>query len=176
MRNFVILSGCSGGGKSTLLAELGRRGHLIVEEPGRRIVAEALAGDGATLPWVDMAAFARRAIEMALADRKAMCAQTGLVFFDRGLLDAIAGLAHATGNATLPREALTCRFNRQVFMTPPWPAIYRNDPERRHGLEDGIAEYERLMAFYPRLGYSPVVLPKTDVAARADFVLTALGA
>jgi predicted ATPase len=35
---FVVISGCSGGGKSTLLAELARRGHAVVEEPGRRIV------------------------------------------------------------------------------------------------------------------------------------------
>jgi predicted ATPase len=35
---FVVISGCSGGGKSTLLAELARRGYRTVEEPGRRIV------------------------------------------------------------------------------------------------------------------------------------------
>ena len=38
MDRFIILSGCSGGGKSTLLAELARRGFATVEEPGRRIV------------------------------------------------------------------------------------------------------------------------------------------
>jgi predicted ATPase len=42
MEWFVILSGCSGGRKSTLLAELGRCGHSIVEEPGRRIVKQEL--------------------------------------------------------------------------------------------------------------------------------------
>ena len=40
MNRFIILSGCSGGGKSTLLAELARRGFATVEEPGRRIVIE----------------------------------------------------------------------------------------------------------------------------------------
>src|SRR6516165_9149624 len=49
---FVVISGCSSGGKSTLLAELGRRGHATVEEPGRRIVRQELAGDGSALPWV----------------------------------------------------------------------------------------------------------------------------
>ena len=34
----VILSGCSGGGKSTLLADLAGRGFGTVSEPGRRIV------------------------------------------------------------------------------------------------------------------------------------------
>ncbi len=40
--HLVVISGCSGGGKSTLLAELSRRGHMTIEEPGRRIVAEEL--------------------------------------------------------------------------------------------------------------------------------------
>ncbi len=45
---FVVLSGCSGGGKSTLLAELGRRGFRTFAEPGRQIVKEqtAIGGNG----------------------------------------------------------------------------------------------------------------------------------
>ncbi|SEI08083.1 AAA domain-containing protein [Rhizobium tibeticum] len=42
MGKFVILSGCSGGGKSTLLAELAKRGFAVAEEPGRRIVKQQL--------------------------------------------------------------------------------------------------------------------------------------
>ena len=61
---FVVLSGCSGGGKSTLLAELRRRGHATVDEPGRRIVKDESADGGTALPWIDLAAFARRAIEL----------------------------------------------------------------------------------------------------------------
>ena len=43
MSRFVILSGCSGGGKSTLLDALAERGFAVVPEPGRRIVAKELA-------------------------------------------------------------------------------------------------------------------------------------
>jgi predicted ATPase len=50
MDRFVVISGCSGGGKSTLLAELGRRGHTVIEEPGRRIVIEEMNGGGSALP------------------------------------------------------------------------------------------------------------------------------
>jgi nicotinamide riboside kinase len=87
----VVLSGCSGGGKSTLLAELARRGRAIVEEPGRRIVAEEVSGDGSALPWVDSVAFARRAVAMALEDRAQAAGADRWVFFDRGLVDAAAG-------------------------------------------------------------------------------------
>jgi hypothetical protein len=85
---FVVISGCSSAGKSTLIAELGRRGYAVVDEPGRRIVKEELARGGSALPWVDGVAFARRAMEIALADRAAAGSLDGWVFFDRGLIDA----------------------------------------------------------------------------------------
>jgi predicted ATPase len=91
MNPFVTLSGCSGGGKSTLLAELARRGYATVEEPGRRIVRQELAENGSALPWIDAGAFLRRAIAMALADREAAAGHQGWVFFDRGLIDALSG-------------------------------------------------------------------------------------
>jgi predicted ATPase len=171
---FVVISGCSGGGKSTLLAELGRRGHAVVEEPGRRIVKEEKEGGGRALPWVDAAAFARRAIEMALADRARTSALTGWVFFDRGLVDAAAGLQHMTGEPVLGPLGQSHRYHRRVFLAPPWPEIYVNDPERRHGFDAGIEEYARLLEAYPSIGYDVVVLPKVGVSQRADFVLETL--
>jgi predicted ATPase len=81
MDRLVIISGCSGGGKSTLPAELRRRGHAVVEEPGRRTVKEELGSGGSALPWADGVAFARRAIVMALADRTSAVAIKGLGIF-----------------------------------------------------------------------------------------------
>ncbi|OYW27700.1 MAG: ATPase [Caulobacter sp. 12-67-6] len=173
MDRFVVISGCSGGGKSTLLAELRRRGHAVVEEPGRRIVAEEMAADGAALPWIDPAAFARRAIAMALADREDAPSQ-GWVFFDRGLIDAAVALEHLTGEPAVETLCGLHRYHRQVFMAPPWPEIHVVDRERRHGLDEAVAEYERLQVAYPALGYNILVLPKTSVADRANFVLDAL--
>ncbi|TCS16096.1 putative ATPase [Caulobacter sp. BK020] len=137
---------------------------------------EALAGDGAALPWVDLAAFARRAVAMALADLTAAEGLTGWVFFDRGLVDAATALEHATGEAVLEPLGRAHRYHRRVFLASPWPEIYVNDPERPHGFEAAEAEYGRLLSAYERLGYAVSILPKTDVAARADFVLEALEA
>lgn len=174
MDRFVVISGCSGGGKSTLVAELGRRRHAVIEEPGRRIVKEELNGDGSALPWVDEAAFARRAVAMALADRISAGKPDGWVFFDRGLVDAAAGLQHLTGEPVLAALGQSHRYHRRVFLTPPWPEIYVTDRERRHGLDAAIAEYSRLLEVYPSLGYEVSVLPKVGMAERAGFVLDAL--
>ncbi len=173
---FVILSGCSGGGKSSLLAEIARRGFATVEEPGRRIVKQELAGDGRALPWVDPVAFCHRAIAMALADLEAAGRHEGWVFLDRGLIDAAAGLEARTGEPALETWVGPWRFHSQVFLTPPWPEVYETDPERRHDLGEALAEYDRLLRVYPALGYEVVILPRITVAARADFVVGALDA
>jgi predicted ATPase len=172
---FVVISGCSGGGKSTLLAELARRGYATVEEPGRRIVRAALRGGGKALPWVDPAAFLRRAIAMSLTDRVAAVATQGWVFFDRGLIDAVAGWDFVTGENALAALGASHRYHRRVFMVPPWPEIYRADPERRHDFAAALADYERKLGVYPALGYQLTVLPKASVPERAAILLQALG-
>jgi predicted ATPase len=169
-----VISGCSGGGKSTLLSELARRGYSVVEEPGRRIVREEGKGDGTALPWVDGVAFARRAIATALADWAQARSMSGWVFFDRGLIDAAAGLEHLTGEPAVVRVGRTRHYHRRVFLAPPWPEIFAADAERRHDLDAATAEYERLLSAYPSLGYEVINLPKASVPERADFVLRAL--
>ncbi|WP_019960573.1 AAA family ATPase [Woodsholea maritima] len=173
-RYHVILSGCSGGGKSTLLAELQRRGYETVEEPGRRIVAEEILRGGRALPWVDLEAFARRAIEMAASDHERVKNARGLVFYDRGLVDAAVALEHATGipvSRTLNKQP---RFHQQVFLVPPWPEIYRTDGERHQDFEEGVREYQRLLNAFRKLQYTTTILPKVDVKERAQLVLTSL--
>ncbi len=174
MDRFIILSGCSGGGKSTLLAELARRGFATVEEPGRRIVIEETRNNGTALPWIDIEAFARRAIAMALEDRQKAPAE-GLVFFDRGLIDAASALRHVGGDGFIDTLKNTHRYNRLVFLTPPWSEIYRGDDERRHGFDAAVEEYERLVRDYEALGYDSVVLPKSGIEDRADFILARIG-
>jgi predicted ATPase len=174
MDNFVMISGCSGGGKSTLLSELQRRGFATVDEPGRRIVADEIKRGGRALPWVDAVAFARRAIEVSLADRATAEGAARWVFFDRGLIDAAAAFEHLTREPTVRRLGLAIRYHKRVFLTPPWPEIYARDQERQHGFAEAVAEYNRLIGVYPSLGYDIHVRPKVSVAERADWILAAL--
>jgi predicted ATPase len=171
---FVVISGCSSGGKSTLLTELGERGYATVEEPGRRIVKEELLNGGRALPWEDAVAFVQHMIALALADLRAANSHGGWVFFDRGLIDALAALKHLTGEPTLNTVLEEHRFRRRVFLAPPWPEIYQTDAERRHGFDIAVAEYQRLLEVYPSLGYEVTILPKVGVSERADFVLDRL--
>lgn len=172
----VLISGCSGGGKSSLLAELGRRGHAIVEEPGRRIVREQLAAGGKALPWTGPRAFVELALARSIENWE--CAQEagGLCFFDRGIVDAANWFLQ--NGLELPLHfagaVAHCRYDTKVFLVPPWKEIFVTDAERKHGFENGVAEYDSLLKTLPAFGYEVVLLPKTSVAARADFVLETL--
>lgn len=172
-RDLIVISGCSGGGKSTLLSEFARRGYATVEEPGRRIVQTQTERQGRALPWVDMEAFARAAIATALKDRE-RSSTLGRVFFDRGLIDAASALRHVTGDPFLETLKDSHRYNGLVFLTPPWREIYVTDAERQHGFEQAVEEYERLVRDYAELGYEAVTLPKIGVEQRADFILNML--
>ncbi len=167
----VVISGCSGGGKSTLLKELERRGCIVVSEPGRRIIEEELNGDGRALPWVNLSAFANRAVQMALADRNRLAHEDDWIFFDRGLVDAAVALQHATGQSARDLLKRHDRYHQRVFLTPPWPEIYVHDDERQHDFAEAVAEYDRLRCAYADLAYDTVILPKVSVSERAEFLL-----
>lgn len=173
----VVLSGCSGGGKSTLLAALAERGIATAAEPGRRVVREALASGGDALPWQAPERFAERVTDLAIADHDAALARGGLTLFDRSLIDAEAWYRR-TGRplpgglqAALARN----RYDRVVLMAPPWPELFATDAERRHGFDEAVAEYDSLLEAYAARGHDCVLLPRASVDQRVAFVLARLG-
>ncbi|OQW47846.1 MAG: hypothetical protein A4S16_07510 [Proteobacteria bacterium SG_bin6] len=172
---WVIVSGCSGGGKSTLIEALAARGEPVVREPGRRLIAAHRASEGreGALPWVDLPKFLQAAMVMAQADL-ATAPTDRRVFFDRGLIDAACGWDALTGDVTVAGSVRAHRFHRQVFLAPPWREIYATDPDRPHDFAAAVAEYDRLHACYARLGFELVLLPKLPVADRVALVLATL--
>lgn len=109
-----------------------------------------------------------------MADYEAAGSFTGWVFFDRGLVDAVAAARHLASDASADGHCHAHRYNNLVFFVPPWSEIYVNDSERRHDLAEAISEYDRLAEFYPSRGYKLAVLPKISVEARVDFMLARL--
>lgn len=174
---FVLLSGCSGGGKSVLLSALRQRGFAAFEEPGRQVVREHLLIDGPALPWRDAALFAELCVSRAMQQMTAAAESPGAVFFDRGIVDAVAFFEYLGRDvpAHLERAARLLRYRRTVFVTPPWPEIFSGDRERRHSYEEAVAQYDASIATFRRLDYQPLELPKTSVDRRADFIIECIG-
>lgn len=168
----VVLSGCSGGGKSALLAEMSRRGHLVRPEPGRQIVKEQLSIGGDGLPWANTLRFIDLCVSRAMYFYNSARTEGRPVYFDRSLIDNIAGFA-ALG-LPIPAEyraaAERYRYAHTVYLVPPWEELFRPDTERRHTFETARAEYERLEVAYRDFGYVVTVVPKGTVAERADYL------
>lgn len=171
---FTLITGCSGGGKSTLLDALGSRGYGTISEPGRRILASEIAGSGKNLPWVDMKAFAHSALNMARSDLKSAKGLSGTVFFDRGVVDAAVALQAAGGAPFSETLGTKLHYSRTVFLAPPWPEIFLEDEERRHDFKSAFEEYHRVEAALDELGYYAYVLPRASVEDRVAFVLDKL--
>jgi predicted ATPase len=171
----VVLSGCSGGGKSTLLAEMARRGYRVCPEPGRQIVREQLTIGGDGVPWDNPLKFIELCLARAIAlydSYDSAADDGGFVLFDRSVVDAASACASLGRPLPAHIEAAVrrCRYAATVFFTPPWEALFAEDSERRHGFADAVTEYERLLASYPAHGYTVVVVPRGGVAERADFL------
>ena len=175
---YVVLSGCSGGGKSSLLQELSRRGYRIFEEPGRQIIKEQNAIGGDAVPGKNIRAFAEICVSRSINRMIEAAGTDDFMFFDRGLVDVVSWYEYAKQAvpAHFESAAQQFRYRTKVFLVPPWPEIFENDAERKHSLAEALAQYEALPKTYARLGYTPVMVPKTSISERADFVLQELDA
>jgi predicted ATPase len=173
---FVVISGCSGGGKSSLMHELAADGYRVFAEPGRQIVKEQnfIGGDG--IPGRNVLKFVELCVSRAMHNMIMAADTSSYVFFDRSIVDNVNGLQRMPGGAPphLIRAMETFRYAKKVFMTPPWPELFRTDAERTHSYEVAVAEYETLVPAYEQLGHEVIVLPKTSVKERVDFILKEL--
>lgn len=174
--HLFLISGFSGGGKSTLIDALAKAGYAVLQEPGRRIVKGESDPASLLLPWNSLECFAQRALEMAISDFKQALKMAGPVFFDRGVVDAASALQHSTGSIDLHEAVHKYRYNSTVLVAPPWEALFSSDEERRHDFCDAFAEYKRLVQTYEKLGYDTLELPKVPVEDRLCFILEAIRA
>ena len=67
--------------------------------------------------------------------------------------------------------AATFRYNKRVFLAPPWREIFHEDAERKQSWEEAVATFEAMVSTYESLDYEIVLLPLASVQERAEFVL-----
>jgi predicted ATPase len=173
----IVISGCSGGGKSALIDELSSRGFHTFAEAGRIIVRGELETDGKALPWIDPMLFAERLATLAVDQFVSATKLEGLVFFDRC---AVEPVVHSQMHRiVLPdkvrQQANDCRYDDPIFMVPPWEEIFVEDTERRHTFREAVAEHDALSHAFVRFGYKVCVIPKMAIKNRIEFILGELG-
>lgn len=169
---FYVITGASGGGKSSLVSALKDLGYSTIPEAALAILREQLECNGKILPSVNRTAFMEAVLARSIEDYETAQALKGPVFFDRGIPE----WSRFLGRSSNPNaKAVTrCRYASTVFVAEPWPEIYRCDRYRQHGFERAARSYEGTVSAYIEAGYRTCVIPKVSVQERVQFILSQL--
>lgn len=170
----VIITGGPGTGKSTLLNLLDKRGYRCYQEISRAVIRQQLDMGTRLLPWDDLPGFSHLVFE----GQKQQYDDATLGewnFYDRGMPDVLAYLRKENiHEESLEAMARQYRYYPVVFLTPPWPAIYSVDEERREDLEAMQAIHDKLLGVYKGLGYEVIELPRIAAEERLQMILEKL--
>ena len=159
-----IITGGPGAGKTALLNELKKRGHIIVPEVARQIIAEEQAKEIANpnykgiYPFTDLALFEDLVIERQLQYERKL-PSSGKIFLDRALADPIAYAK--VGNISLRNDLqrlIAQADYKRVFYLERLP-FYHQDKERKESLELVERIHDGLYEIYDNLGFDIVRVP-----------------
>ena len=171
-----VITGGPGAGKTAILHELQRRGFACVPEVARQIIQEQVSSGGDAVPWLDTERYTSLMLKKSVDDYLAHSGAAHVTFFDRGILDTIT---HARINQLRLTEeaysqAQTYRYNRKVFLAPPWHQIYSTDAERKQTFEEALVSFRRNKEVYTEYGYDLLEIPAGTVETRVDFILASI--
>lgn len=180
----VVVTGGPGAGKTVLLDELARRGYPYAPESARAIIRERLARG--LPPRPEPGEFAYEILGRDIEQYRAAEGsggragqggrESGIHFFDRSILDGLGMLDQLGMLSARERDRHLTEFpyDRQVFLLPPWEAIYQVDSERDQTFSESVRVHDSLRQWYLRCGYEIVSVPPGPVADRCDLVLKTL--
>jgi predicted ATPase len=150
-------------------------GYSTVGESARAIIAERLAQGKSPRP--EPLAFAQEILRRDAEKYAEHPRGSRWVFFDRGAVESLA-MVHAASpipSAELQGLLNAYRFHNQVFVLPPWEAIYVTDSERDHSFSHAVRVHAEVVRWYDTSGYSLHEVPRRPVPERARQVGRGLG-
>lgn len=170
--NLFVVTGGPGAGKTTLLEAAAKAGYRTVPESGRAIIRLQEAIGGRALHYADSAAYAELMLDRDMQNHQLFAASDGAVLFDRGVPDLV-GYCRLVGiedAGHFYRAAELFRYNRKVFLAPPWRDIYVQDNQRQQDWSEAVHTFECIANAYSELGYDLIELPLAPVAERLAFL------
>jgi predicted ATPase len=172
----IVITGGPGTGKSSIINELKKRGHICFDEISRQVTLEARKKGIEQLFLTEPLLFSELLLKGRLKQfQDADQFKRETIFLDRGLPDVLAYMDYF-GTSYPTHFVETCQNNcyDYVFVLAPWQAIFVSDSERYETFEQAERIHQHLLNSYENFGYNLLDVPFESIEKRTDFILDAL--
>lgn len=171
-----VITGGPGFGKTTLINLLASWGYPTCPEMARELIREHSL-PGTANPFLQLPAGFEKVMAEYRIDFLQSVPTQNIAFADRGLPDQVA---YSRWRGKKPgifilEAAAKYRYAEQVFITPPWPEIFRKDSDRKEDFDQACAIHQLILEVYGELGYEPVEIPPGLPEERVKFILGKTG-
>ncbi|YCO01973.1 AAA family ATPase [Vibrio sp. VNB-15] len=176
MNNLIVFTGGPGSGKTSVIEHLIELGYVCAPEVGRKVIKQQVDVSGSALPWHNKVAFRDEMIREEKCNHGVYKEGKLWAFFDRCIIDSYgySKLENLPLSDDLLSACRTMRYAKQVFIFPPWEAIFANDEERKQDFSEAVRTYQAMVKAYQHFGYELIEVPKTTVEQRVQWILSFL--
>jgi predicted ATPase len=171
-KKIYVVTGGPGFGKTQLIDELRQSGYNCSGEFARDLIENQVQIGGNILPWKNAKLFQEEVLRKRITFFESVPEQT-MAIADRAIPDQLAFAQYkGFGIPEILLESSTnYRYAPEVFVTPPWPEIFRNDKTRTETFEEAVCIHEFILKTYSDLNYKIIELPLVPVIQRKEYLL-----
>lgn len=171
-KQIYVITGGPGFGKTMLVEALRGMGHLCSGEFARELIVSQQETGGEILPWKNPRLF-QQTILSKRKDFFDSVPEGTIAFADRAIPDQLAFARYKGFGApeVLVSAASEYRYASKVFVTPPWPEIYVNDPIRTETFDEALQIHQVVVETYRNLNYQIIELPLVPISERVKYLL-----
>ncbi|HAY34444.1 MAG TPA: AAA family ATPase [Ignavibacteria bacterium] len=172
IKNFFVLTGAMGGGKSAVLKHIRKNNFKCIDEPARQILKEQRRIKGKGVPEKDPELFCQLMLSRSVHLFQSNADYKDTVVFDRGIPDMIAyaDLFGIDKNIYM-NAAKVYSYNNIVFMFNGIEEIYTTDDERKMNYKAAEKFGFNVKEIYKELGYYVTDVPYMSEEERSSFII-----
>lgn len=172
--NRIVITGGPGTGKTSLLTKLVSADMRLMPDTGCEIMRGRHQQGLTARP--DPEQFGWDMLKADIKNYRLADELTGIVFFDRSILDSMCYLDELSElGGDVRRSCLeSYPYRRRVFILPPWQVIHTTDETRDDSFQECVEVDRAIRDWYESAEYELVEVPTLSVAERCEFVMAHL--
>ncbi len=179
----IVITGSAGTGKTSVINALKTKGFYCFEEVIRALTSEVKKEVDASTHISNPIVFAKDPLEFNTRLLNGRINQFKHVdslnkktyFFDRGIPDVLAYMDYFNQKYEDSfTDACSMHVYTDVFLLPPWKAIYKTDGARFETFDEVVKIHEHLVTTYKKFGYNIIEVPFGTIEERTKYIINSI--